>query len=234
MNIDKLSKRLETVASFIIPGMRIADIGSDHAYLPCYAVNQGLAKAAIAGEVVEGPYQSALNQVKEAELSDRISVRKGNGLAVVNHGEVDCIIIAGMGGSLITDILENGKQKLAEVQRLILQPNVAAEKVRKWLLDNNWHLSDERLIEEDGKFYEILVVDRDQGKIKYTNLSKELLLGPYLLNKKDDVFQRKWCSELKQWKLILSELDKAESNEKIAIKKRNLIEKISIVEEVLS
>lgn len=234
MNIDKLSKRLETVASFIKPDMRIADIGSDHAYLPCYAVNQGLAKAAIAGEVVEGPYQSAYNQVKEAELSDRIAVRKGNGLTVVNQGEVDCIIIAGMGGALITDILENGKQKLVEVQRLILQPNVAAEKVRKWLLDNNWQLSDERLIEEDGKYYEILVADRDKSKIQYSNLKKELLLGPYLLNSKDEVFHRKWRSELNQWKIILNELDKAESNEKTAIKKRDLIEKISIVEEALS
>ncbi|MCJ8006853.1 tRNA (adenine(22)-N(1))-methyltransferase TrmK [Lederbergia wuyishanensis] len=233
MNIEKLSKRLETVTSFIQSGMRIADIGSDHAYLPCYAVKNGIAKSAIAGEVVEGPYQSALQQVRKSELTKKIDVRKGDGLAVISPSEVDCIIIAGMGGALITDILERGKEKLDGVKRLILQPNIGAESIRKWLYDHGWQLVDEKIVEEDGKFYEILVADIGSPSIPYKDFKKELLLGPFLLKNKNEAFIKKWQLELKQWKNILKELDKAEDSNKITSKKEEIMNKIDIVMEEL-
>ncbi|MBS4217128.1 tRNA (adenine-N(1))-methyltransferase [Bacillus sp. FJAT-49711] len=233
MNIEKLSKRLETVTSFIHNGTRIADIGSDHAYLPCYTVKKGIAQFAIAGEVVDGPYQSALQQVAAAGLSDRIDVRKGNGLEVIVPNEVDCIIIAGMGGALISDILERGKKKLAGVKRLILQPNIGTDNVRRWLYDHNWQLVDEQLVEEDGKFYEILVADVGDPSIPYKDLKKEFLLGPFLLQHKNETFFKKWQLELNQWKRIMSELDKAEDNDKTNAKRVEMTEKIKIVMEVL-
>ncbi|MFS0612665.1 tRNA (adenine(22)-N(1))-methyltransferase [Lederbergia ruris] len=234
MNIEKLSKRLETVVSFIKPNMKIADIGSDHAYLPCYAVKKGIVPYAIAGEVVEGPYQSALKQVEAANLTDKISVRKGNGLEVLQStDQVDCIVIAGMGGALITEILGAEKQKLASVSRLILQPNIAAEKVRKWLYEQNWQLVDERLIEEEGKYYEILVAEPGNPTLPYTNLSKEFLLGPYLLKKRNIHFKKKWQDELRIWEKVLQELNKAEKNEETEAKKAALIQKIKMVKEEL-
>ncbi|GIN70957.1 SAM-dependent methyltransferase [Bacillus sp. J14TS2] len=232
MNSEKLSKRLETVVSFIKSSMSIADIGSDHAYLPCYAVKKGIAISAIAGEVVEGPYQSALKQVEAAHLTDKISVRKGNGLEVLQStDQVDCIIIAGMGGSLITEILSAQKQKLASVSRLILQPNIAAEKVRKWLYEQNWQLIAEQLIEEEGKYYEVLVAEHGNPSLPYTDVSKEFLLGPFLLKKKDDLFKQKWHGELRIWEKVLLELNKAERNQVIEKKKQVLINKIAIVRE---
>ncbi|MCR2820417.1 tRNA (adenine(22)-N(1))-methyltransferase [Lederbergia panacisoli] len=233
MNIEKLSKRLETVTSFIHKGMRIADIGSDHAYLPCYSINKGIASFAIAGEVVEGPYQSALHQVASSGLTDRIHVRKGDGLEVIDPNEVDCIIIAGMGGTLISDILERGKEKLEGVKRLILQPNIGTENVRKWLYDHEWQLVDEQLVEEDGKFYEVLVADVGDPAIPYKELKKELLLGPFLLRNKNEAFFKKWKMELNQWKRILNELDKAEDKDKTNARRAEITEKIEIVKEVL-
>ncbi len=141
MNELKLSKRLETVANYIPEGAVFADIGSDHAYLPCYSVLQGKASGAIAGEITDGPYESADSQVRKCGLSDVISVRKGDGLSVLRkEDEVDCITIAGMGGTLISKILEEGSGKLSKVTRLILQPNIHAISIRQWLVENGWEL----------------------------------------------------------------------------------------------
>ncbi|MHC8522589.1 tRNA (adenine(22)-N(1))-methyltransferase [Rossellomorea sp. H39__3] len=160
MNSEKLSKRLETVVSYIPKNSTIADIGSDHAYLPCYAVQAGIAASAIAGEVVKGPFESALKQVKLNALENQVDVRLGDGLDVLRPGEVDCITIAGMGGTLIASILEKGKDKV-ENARLILQPNVSAVSIRVWLMDNGWSLTNEEILEEDGKIYEVLVAEKE-------------------------------------------------------------------------
>jgi tRNA (adenine22-N1)-methyltransferase len=131
-----LSKRLKTIADYCPAGSRVADIGSDHALLASYLLANGLASFVIAGELNDGPYQAAREQVAKLAAADRASVRKGDGLAVLAPGETDVICIAGMGGQLIASILERGKAKLPGVKRLILQPNVGEEVVRRWLLDN--------------------------------------------------------------------------------------------------
>jgi tRNA (adenine22-N1)-methyltransferase len=232
MNADKLSKRLETVVSFIPEGSRIADIGSDHAYLPCYAVDKGIAVSGIAGEVAEGPYQSAVKQVKYSKLEDVISVRKGDGLEVISPNETDCITIAGMGGALISSILESGKDKLEGVRRLILQPNVGAISIRKWLLGNGWELKAEHILEEDGKVYEILAADRGNPTAPYKHTECELLLGPFLLQEKSSVFYQKWEQELKQWKNIVEKMKYAEDSQELRERKAQVQKKINIVEEV--
>ena len=234
MNSEKLSKRLETVAKYIPIDSRLVDIGSDHAYLPCHMVQNGLIPFAIAGEVVEGPFQSAKSHVVQLGLDERISVRLGDGLAVIEPGEVDCITIAGMGGSLIASILEEGKAKLGQVNRLILQPNISAISVREWLLKNGWGLIAEEILEEDGKIYEILVAEQGNEKTAYqNNLEKGLLLGPFLIKEKDFIFQKKWSMEKENWLKILSQLENASNTLENNEKKQELQKKIKLVEEIL-
>lgn len=234
MNSEKLSKRLETVTQYIPKGARLADIGSDHAYLPCYMVQKELIPFAVAGEVVKGPYQSAKSHVEELKLSEKISVRLGNGLAVIQPGEVDAITIAGMGGSLIASILEEGKSKLAGVKRLILQPNISAISIREWLLENGWGLIAEEILEEDGKIYEILVAEQGHEREAYQhNLEQGLLLGPYLLQEKNAIFQKKWLMEKEKWMKIINELQRASTTVESENKKQELLKKIKLVEETL-
>ncbi|CAM3809093.1 tRNA (adenine(22)-N(1))-methyltransferase [Mesobacillus zeae] len=236
MNTEKLSERLTAVAEYIPSGSRIADIGSDHAYLPCYAVKTGAVSFAVAGEVAKGPYLSAASQVKKEGLTKKIDVRKGDGLEVVTPGEVDCITIAGMGGALIASILENGKDKLGEVKRLILQPNVGAFAVREWLIRNKWELISERILKEDGKIYEILAAERGEPLRPYTeeNFTAEKFFGPFLLKECNESFREKWNAELLNWERILEQLKEAGHSEGTENKKQEIQAKILMTEEALS
>lgn len=215
----KLSKRLQTIAGYVPAGARLADIGSDHALLPAYLAERGRVSFAVAGEINAGPREAAEKQVKEAGLAAVVSVRQGDGLAVIDPNEIDVVTIAGMGGSLISHILEEGKQKLAGVSRLVLQPNVAEDQVRRWLLAEDWVLEDESVLEEDGKFYEVLCADRrpdsaERNKLLYARKtlneslaleSEELIrFGPILIDRADEALFRKWESELEKLDKIMA------------------------------
>jgi len=234
LNTDKLSVRLTTVAKYVIEGARMADIGSDHAYLPCYLAKNLKISFAIAGEVAQGPFQSAEKNVLAEGLVDTITVRMGDGLEVIEPGEVDCITIAGMGGALISSILDNGKDKLDSVQRLILQPNISAISIRTWLLANNWELIAEEIIEEDSKIYEILVAERgDPLKPYQIKRDEGLLLGPFLLKQKNEIFKKKWTAEMNNWQRISKALEGASETVETIEKRKELTDKIKLVEGVL-
>lgn len=208
MNEQKLSKRLAHVASYVKQGARVADIGSDHAYLPAWLYLNGKIEAAVAGEVVQGPFESAKKLVETRGLSDHITVRLANGLeAVEKKDQIDTVTIAGMGGSLISDILDRGVNKgiLTGKERLILQPNIGEKRLRQWLVAHNYHLLTEEILEEDGKRYEILVAEQAATSPNYSD--QELMFGPFLLKEKSPIFLAKWESELAQKKRILAQLE---------------------------
>ncbi|MCU5703068.1 MULTISPECIES: tRNA (adenine(22)-N(1))-methyltransferase [Bacillus] len=235
MNEVKLSKRLEEVVREIPVGSTVADIGSDHAYLPCYAIINNIATKAVAGEVVEGPFRSAQATVAESGLQDKVDVRKGNGLAVIAPGEVDVITVAGMGGALIRDILESGKEKLEGVTRLILQPNIAAHHIREWFIENGWELIHEKIVKEDGKIYEILVGERGNIASPYSeNKQAELFMGPFLIKEKSEAFVEKWEGELKNFQNILKQLERAADSEETKVKRAEVEAKMKMIGEVLS
>lgn len=230
MNAQKLSKRLETVASFVPTGAVVADIGSDHAYLPCYLVHQNIVNKAVAGEVVKGPYESALRQVKLEGLEDKVIVRLADGLqAIEDNDQVDTITIAGMGGPLIVSILEKNPEALTSVTRLILQPNIHAKVIREWALRNEWAILDEVILEEDEKIYEVLVLQR--GKMKLNE--EQIILGPHLVAQKSNTFMKKWTREIDNWKRVLQSIEQAEQTPEIVQKKKELVHLISLVEEAI-
>ena len=230
MNAEKLSKRLERVAKYIISKGTLADIGSDHAYLPCYAIENELASKAIAGEVVEGPFNSAKLNVAERNLTSQIDVRFGSGLSVLLNGEADNITVCGMGGTLISQILEEGKNKFSGKERLILQPNINSEIIRHWMENNQWALVAEDILEEDGKIYEILVAEKGlMDKLS----EAELLMGPFLMKDKSKTFIKKWSCEKDHYKNILNQIETAQQSEKNEEKKNEMIQKITLIQTIL-
>jgi tRNA (adenine22-N1)-methyltransferase len=228
VNAKNLSERLMKVASFVEKNTILADIGSDHAYLPCYLVHNGVITQAIAGEVVKGPFESAQKQVKSEGLEQNINVRLGNGLAVIKEEDhVQTITIAGMGGPLIASILEAGKEKLTTAETLILQPNVHAKAIREWAIKEQWKIDQEAILEEHDKIYEVLVLKK--GLMELTE--QELLVGPQLMREKSDVFRKKWLNDVFEWQRIVDQLNKTTLTEDVQAKKEELEKKISLVKE---
>ena len=220
-----ISKRLELVASFVPQGAILLDVGSDHAYLPIELVERGKIESGIAGEVVEGPYQSAVKNVEAHGLKEKIQVRLANGLAAFEEADqVSVITIAGMGGRLIARILEEGLDKLANVERLILQPNNREDDLRIWLQDNGFQIVAESILEEAGKFYEILVVEAGQMKLS----ASDVRFGPFLSKEVSPVFVQKWQKEAVKLEFALGQIP-----EKNLEERQVLVDKIQAIKEVL-
>ena len=220
-----ISKRLKLVASFVPQGSILLDVGSDHAYLPIELVERGQIEAAIAGEVVDGPYQSAVKNVEAHGLKEKIQVRLANGLAAFEEeDQVSVITIAGMGGRLIATILEEGLDKLTSVERLILQPNNREDDLRIWLEDHGFQIVAESILEEAGKFYEILVVEAGQMKLS----ASDVRFGPFLSKEISPVFVQKWQKEANKLEFALDQIPEKNREER-----QVLAHKIQAIKEVL-
>ncbi|MCL2837586.1 MAG: class I SAM-dependent methyltransferase [Oscillospiraceae bacterium] len=159
MKIPKLTPRLALIASLVPKDVIVADIGTDHAYIPAYLVNSGVAKHAIASDILDGPLKAARETVEHYGCGDKVELRKSDGLAEFSAGEADTLIIAGMGGVLIAKILENGGDVAKSAKRLILQPMTAAYEVRKYLHENGYFITEEHLAREGDKLYNVIVAE---------------------------------------------------------------------------
>lgn len=177
----------------------------------------------------EGPFQSAQKAVQTFDLQNRIEVRLGNGLQILDDGEVNLAVIAGMGGSLIKTILDEGKSRLGSVQRIIAQPNVDERSVRSWFSAYGYSISNETMVEESGHIYEIIVADKNDGPQSLTD--RQLLFGPSLLNQKSNLFYVKWNHEYKKRQRVIEQMKRAATPDydKLDVFKKELI----WIEEVL-
>lgn len=231
MNAQQLSKRLAKVGEFVPSQARLADIGSDHAYLPVRLMLAKKISYAVCGEVVKGPYESALHQVTLQGLADNITVRLADGLfAIEPSDKIDTITICGMGGTLIKQILLEGKERITGEELLILQPNVGEATLRKYLVANGYSIIAEEILEENKKIYEIIVAKK---LIQPMSLNEaQYLFGPLLMQEKSPVFIKKWQRELMQRQRVLQQLQNSAQNhdEKIA----ELQVEMKLIEEVLA
>ncbi len=153
-----LDFRLQTVASLVRQGSRLADIGTDHALLPCALVQNGHCPLAIASDVRVGPCEAARRSVAAAQLEERVEVRLGDGLATVLPEEVDDIVIAGMGGETIAAILDAAPWTKEVRYRLVLQPMTRAEKLRRFLYENGFSIDEERIADDGKRCYTVMCV----------------------------------------------------------------------------
>ena len=154
----ELSKRLYAVAGLVTEGASVADIGTDHGYVPIYLVERGIASKVIAMDVNQGPLNRARMHIVGHGLGDRIETRLSDGLAMIRPGEVDTVIASGMGGPLTIRILQEGKEVADQLNALILQPQSEICRVRRFLTENGYRIEQEDMVLEDGKYYPVMRV----------------------------------------------------------------------------
>ena len=179
--MQRLSERLQTAAMLVPKGAVLADIGTDHAFLPISLCETGRIKRAIAMDVAEGPLSRAKHHIAEASLEKQIETRLSDGFAALMPGEADTAAILGMGGALIMQILTAHDPRDLGISTLLLGPQSEVKKVRTFLLREGWRIETERLVQEDGKFYFLLHV-RSDGVTPAAYSEAELLYGRNLLS----------------------------------------------------
>lgn len=220
------SQRLLSVALLIEKykqGRFLADIGSDHAYLPAYLIDKKSIEYAYACDIAQGPLQKAQETINKYHCENQIEALLGNGLDPIVNKKVDMISICGMGGLLICDILEKHLDLLDDCL-LFLQPNTAEDLLREFLMKHKFKIIDEAIILDSHHIYEILVCKK--GNMPLTK--KDILFGPYLRQEKNEIFIEKWTHILETKIKILHSLPNDH------IRYEEIKNEIDIIEEVLS
>ncbi|HHT62590.1 MAG: tRNA (adenine(22)-N(1))-methyltransferase [Bacillota bacterium] len=225
----KLSKRLASVAVMVPKGSVVADIGTDHGYLPAYLVMSRISPYVIATDVNKGPLAAAANLISLLAVGKKIDLRLGDGLTVLMPGEVETIVIAGMGASTMIKILDQTPEVLSQAKRLILQPMRNVPRLRTWLAEHQWEIKDEELIWEDEIFYEIVAADHGQS----TLTQEEAEIGPILLKKKHPLLKEYLSERIKVLKSIEVSLQNS-TKPRTEIQKQDLHEKINTLERVMA
>lgn len=200
----RLSKRLALVASFVHEGGPLADIGTDHGYIPIALVSRGTVSGAIAMDVRQGPLERAKAHIREHQLEDRIETRLSDGMAMLQPGEADTVVIAGMGGELVIHIMEGGRHLWEQVNQWVLSPQSELDKVRQFLRDHGFVINREDMVEEEGKYY--TVMDVAQGTMNEMTQA-EYRYGAWLIQHKNPVLREYLRKERVQLLHIKDQLD---------------------------
>lgn len=226
-----ISERLQSVAGMVTPGLRVADVGCDHAYLAIYLIKNGISPHVIAMDVGDGPLDIAREHVQEAGLNEEIELRLSDGLGELHEDEADCVVMAGMGGRLMTEIMSRGEAVCANLRELILQPQSEIPMVRHFLEDNGYRIISEDMVLEDDKYYPMMKAVHGS-----MDLEKEVYYryGRILLREQHPVLRAYLRRERKILKDIRDELLKAERTEKVLKRLDELADDIAMSEEAIA
>ena len=181
-----LTPRLKKIADLIPLGSTIADIGTDHAYLPSYCILNDICKSAIAMDINKGPLNSAGQTVSNYGIEDKVELRLSDGIEALKKGETDVIVIAGMGGLLIKNILSKDMHLIKEGTLLILQPMLAQKELREFLYETGNSVVDEYLAKESDKIYNIIVAKAGQ---KTSWEKSDILIGKNIKENSPDLYK---------------------------------------------
>lgn len=216
----ELSNRLLGITKFVPMNSIVADIGTDHGYIPAYLITNNISKKVIATDISQASLEKTIDYVNVLNLNVKIIPRLGDGLDIVKPYEVDTVIIAGMGGVLISKILDDNKEICDTIENFILQPMVASKELRVYLINNGYMIVDESLEKEASRFYEIIFAKKGKGEINkniYYEIGERLiennhpLLREFIIYKIDvieSIINKLQAEQSYDAKIRLSELEK--------------------------
>lgn len=254
----RLSVRLKTIADMVSRGNRVCDVGCDHGFVSIYLVQKNIAPFVLAMDVGKGPLEQARKHIEEAKLKDQIEIRLSDGLTGYQQGEADSLIIAGMGGPLMSRILSDHKAE--DFKELILAPQSEITQFRRFLFKRGFQVIAEELVLEDGKYYPMMkaipcaaeerevqkkcgfaqesVSDgriQEQPEISMQQEKRELgyRFGELLLEAKHPVLWEFLKKEQKKLQLILKELER-QQGERILKRRNDLSKELYYIEKALA
>ena len=225
----ELSKRLQAVADLVSEGLVVADVGTDHGYIPIYLIETKKSPKAFAMDVNKGPLLRAKEHIAEHGLETRIETRLSDGVRALQKGECDCVVVAGMGGALTIKIMEEGKDIFRNLKEFVLQPQSELQKVRAYLCENAYFIVEENMVLDDGKFYPMFRVINGQSE-EYHAI--ELCYGKLLLEQKNTVLKNFLEKEKAVKELILSNLEQS-FGEHIETRRKEIQEELEGIEYAL-
>jgi len=222
-----ISNRLKTIGDFVIDNSKVVDVGCDHALLSIYLYQNRNNINVISTDINNGPLNEAKNNIKNYKLENKIETRLSDGLKNIEKNEFDTIIIAGMGGNTIVDILGFDIDKTISANRIIIQANNNVDKVRKFLVNNNFKITDEKLVKENNIISIVILFTKNTKNIKYSR--DEILFGPILLKENNILFKELLSNTLKKYSIILNKIPR-----KYIIKRYKMNKYISKIKSYIS
>lgn len=222
----KLTPRLRAIADRVPVGTKVADVGTDHAYIPAWLVAQGICPSAWAADIQKGPLENARETLKREELTERIALRLGPGLAPLRGEMPESIILAGMGGILISEILEADIAMARQAQKLILQPMSGFTELRRWLVTHGFRITEEGLVEEGRRLYEIICAR--SGESQEPDEFRDLV-GYCLPESGDPLFPQFAAMQTRRYERIITQASTAEGTEKLIADCQKILKKLQEV-----
>ena len=226
----RLSDRLKGVADLITPGLRVSDVGCDHGYLSIYLMQNKIAESVIASDVRTGPLSKAAENIETYEMTEAIDLRLSNGLDMIDEGEVDAVVMSGMGGNLMMEILERGKDVTDRARELILQPQSELSGLRHYLQDNGFIIVSESMVYEEYKYYPMMKAVHGE-----MNWDREIyfLYGKVLLREQNPVLHQFLLQERDYYVNLYNELCCQEPTQRVISRLRDVEKSLALNNEAL-